>query len=284
LDQSAKHDFNFQKDEDGKYYVQYEYNASETATGRMFPVNQKGYQSLQTLPKESRGLLKAESGCMLIEYDYKNFELSLFQHFYEKIISGGCISMDMPHERICDLLGISPYQYRSFGKTINYAIIYGMNLSSLTTMICEKFPEKEYINTRSILKNYELYDAAETLSYELSKKIVESNGKLFIENGFGRGIKIEKEHALLNNYIQSSAADYVYKKICDILDLFEREKLPSKNKLLLQNHDSILIQLETSIILKRIIPGKIHQIMISSVNNIACEVDMKSGEDWGTLS
>lgn len=284
LEQSTIHDFDFKKDENGGYYVQYEYNASESITGRMFTSNLKGYQPLQTLQKGHRGLLKAEKNCTFIEYDFKSFELSIIKEYYcFQFNSKPSIVLNDPHEEICSLLGIDPIENRAFGKRINYAIVYGMSLNHLVDMVSEKIFLDKYFIVK-IVESYSYYQWSIRLEEYLKVSICEKIlNKKFLRNPFGRLIKIEKEYAMLNNFIQSTACDILYKKIIGIIEIFKESKISEKNKILFQNHDSILIQLENSVIIKTNVIEQINELMQSSVLFFNPKVIMKSGTNWGAL-
>lgn len=287
LEQSPKYDFNFKKDEDGNYYVQYEYNASESLTGRMFPTNLQTYQPLQTLPKEDRYLLKAEKNCTLIEYDYKNFELKIIydtfkNENYSDTVTQIITMPEDPHKEICELLKIDPIKNRSFGKSINYAIVYGMSVEHLVDMILEKFNLDKFFVCNTIT-SYPFYEISKTLKQKIKNKIVDINNKKLIYTITGRLIKFEKEHAVLNNYIQSIASDILYKKIKDILEIFHINKLSKKNKIILQNHDSLLLQIENSVIIKTDIVEQINKVMQEAMFCFSPKVEFKSGTNWGEL-
>lgn len=281
LKQNEKYDFNFQKDENNNYFVQYEYNCTETTTGRMFPINLKGYQALQTLPKEDRNLLNAEKDCILIEFDFKNFEIFILE------CETGMLNSISPHENICNLLGLNAISDREFGKKINYAIIYGNNLDSLTEIIFSYCNNKSKEEIKNILHDYYLISSRDNLT----KAIITKNqyhlqrNKIFLKSG--RLIKFEKYYAILNNYIQGCAADIFYERIQKILNLFQELKLGRKNKILIQNHDSFLLQLELKVIACSDILENIKAIVKKETRNSYFKdlnFTIKTGYNWGEMS
>lgn len=282
LEQSTKYDFPFQRDENNEYFVQYQYSASESVTGRMFPIKTKSYQPLQTLTKEDRFLLKSEKGCIFLEYDYKNFELSLI-HFLYCFFYSFVPAIENPHEYICLELGLDPVKHRQIGKSINYAIVYGMTFSGIVSLVVEHVGIELQQHVENVIQQYPFYNWSKAVGNILEQGKVTIGNGTFIQNGFGRLIKIEKEHALLNNFNQSTAADILYSKVSKIVDVFKHYGLSDKNKILLQNHDSILIQLNIEECSENSIINYIHNCMKEKIGAFEPKIDLKTGYDWGNL-
>lgn len=276
--------------------IKYEYSGSDTATGRIFNINLGNHQSLQTLSKDKRDVLKPEPKCTLIEFDYKSFEFDLLFQLVNKPFD----EQSDPHVNVMnylfdnDLSEIEGYDYRSIGKTINYSFIYGMNLDKVVDIFFQNFFKdmnvKEIDKSLGLIRNgikeklekYELVQVIKNTTDVVMKSYnTDSN---LLTNYFGRFIRIEKTHAILNNYIQSTAADFLYFKIRLILNLFEKSKInQSKNKILLQNHDSILIQLEDHILTNSTVFEEINAIMEASLNNLKGRVKFYYGKNWKKL-
>lgn len=278
--------------------VQYEYNGSDTVTGRIYPINLNKNQSLQTLSKEQRVILNADKNCTFIEFDYKSFEFDILCHLSNITITD---NFD-PHIDVVEYLFGKDFiddeinQYRQLGKKINYSLIYGMNLDKIIDSIVDEFCndedkaeiEKSYIEQiRDFLKlkieNHWIIKAIK----ELTDNIIKNNfnfSNLLLTNHFGRFIRVEKRHAILNNFISSTASDFLYLKIRLIIDLLSKKSVNlKKNKIILQNHDSILLQLENKLIEETDIFETIKEIMEADINGIIGRVRYEYGTNWGKL-
>ena len=81
--------------------------------------------SLQTLSKDKRDILKAEPNCYLIEFDYDAFEYNILLDLL------GIPKTKDPHTDTLKFLGLNVD--RSIGKSINYSSLYG----SSPEKVCE---------------------------------------------------------------------------------------------------------------------------------------------------
>jgi hypothetical protein len=245
-------EFDVRKDKKGKYF-QCEYN--EGLTGRLFPTG----QSLQTLAKEKRDLVIAEEGCYFLEFDFKTFEFNILLDIL------GIEKVDDPHSDVIRYLGLKCE--RQIGKDINYSYLYGMTAER----VCEKIKDQTGIEIDvEILKSYKLFQ--KRLHVDVY------NGILF--NYFGRPIKVEKEYAAFNNFIQSTAADIFFKKFKQVAELLDGDM----NKIILQNHDSLLIQLTSEIISKTDIAQRILEILKTPIKIFTFDIEVKYGKVWSELS
>lgn len=240
------------------------YKGTDKTTGRIFPSGD-GY-SLQTFPHEMRTLVVADEGCYLVEFDYQHFEYSLLGQIIGFNLPGD------PHLELAKLL-FKDESKRPIAKTINYGLLYG---KSLNTMITELINEHKVPYTREeLIKLLEpITKPIEELNQKLQKELEERG---FITNRFGREVFPSKKFACVNNYIQATAADYIIIKIEKIKNYLEG-KYP--NKIVLQNHDSILINLSIKDIEKTDIALDILTILESEENSLVTKVDLKYGTSW----
>lgn len=278
--------------------VQYEYNGSDTVTGRMYPTNLYKNQSLQTLSKEQKIILSADKNCTLIEFDYKSFEFDILC-----ILAGIPIDKNVdPHIDIVkylfgdDIISDDIEGFRITGKNINYSLIYGMRIEKIVDTLIDKFcndEDKEEITKESMsqirdfiqykLENHWIIKAIKKVTDNILENNFNASNNL-LTNYFGRFIRVEKFHAILNNFISSSASDYVYIKMRLIIDLLEKRKLNlKKNKIILQNHDSILLQLEDKIINETDAFETISTIMDADINGLIGRAKYQFGVNWGKL-
>ncbi|MEO6304824.1 MAG: DNA polymerase [Bacteroidia bacterium] len=249
---NVKSDFKLKRDNKGRYY-QSEY--TESLTGRIFA---KG-ESLQTLPKEKRSILVADENCYFLEFDFSAFEFNILLDIY------GIPKTTDPHLDVLAHLNLKVD--RAIGKSINYSHLYGMSAERVVYTM--KVDHNIDINIE-LLKTFPIF--------QRKLNIPINNG--IIKTYFGRPIKIEKEFAALNNYIQGTAVDIFTKKTKEIIKLLPND---DSNKLILQNHDSILIQLNEELINETNIAENILNILKQSINPFSFEVEVKYGKVWSEL-
>jgi hypothetical protein len=234
-----------------KQFIQQGYKGSDKITGRIFASGSSF--SIQTLPALLQPLIIPDEGYLLYEIDYKAFEYNLLAQICN------FKATEDPHEELSIFLFNTPDK-RQEAKGINYSILYGKNIDT----ICKEYPAdnlKEKLTER--LKPLII------LEKQLKKEFEEFG---YILNYYGRKIYPEKKHALINNYIQSIAADIICNKIIEINSI-----LQIGEKILLQKHDSILFQLNKTN------PKFIKQIMEKDVERLNCLVDVTVGTNWGQL-
>lgn len=255
------------KQEEGGYVTQ-QYNGTDKTTGRMYAKG-SGY-SLQTLTENVRQVIVAEKDCYLVEFDYKYFEYGLLQQMCQIPFKGD------PHKNLA-IEHFGDVSYRDIAKGINYGVIYGKSIEA---------------TAREIIQTNKLKHSEEEL-IALLKKIRKPFGKLqkklesdlkengFVINPFGRHIVPEKQWAVMNNYIQSTAADIVIRKLLKIKKFFEDYDL--SNRVVLQKHDSILFNLREIDIEENNIALKLKQILEGSECDLFGKVSCIFGKNWRDL-
>jgi hypothetical protein len=253
--------------------AKYTFSGFYSTTGRIFCSSDFNlWTPIQNIPKAKRDILYADKDCFFIEFDYKSFEFDLLCQIIGEPVR------DDPHTFIYNkLVGLPHIDSRSIGKRINYSFIYGMNEMRLAesiekefTNIEPDFKEKfiERLNAESMIPKIKSFE-------ESIKKNIKGNT---IINFFGRHIHFKKEFAVLNNYIQSTAADFMNNKFLLVSDM-----LDNKNKIILQNHDSILIQLDEHSIESTDIFEEIKNMLRAPISGLSGRIDYKYGRDWGSL-
>jgi len=272
-----------------KYGIKYNYNGSYNVTGRIYATDLDKSQALQSLPKDKKDILNAEENCVLIEYDYKSAEFDILLQLcnikYDE-------ETDLHFKTINQLLKkeiTELYTYdevRSIGKKINYALIYGMELEKVFDTIIYDFKiqdkEVKYEIMNNLL-NWELIEKVEKFKEGLFIEKVDEINKL-LRNYFDRYIKYNKTHAILNNYIQSTVVDLICIKMCKIIKLIRKNKFDRhKNKIILQNHDSILLQLEEDLLKETMIFDEITDIMNEKENDLKGRIRISYGKNWKFL-
>lgn len=244
-------------------YITQKYRGSDKVTGRIYGVN-NGY-SLQTLPKNKRDVVIAEKDCLICEFDYDYFEYSLLSQLVNLPMVGD------PHIAISKL--IFGEEKRDIGKKINYRLLYGQSIDKIINDL-KSYPE---ITTPKDKLKEILIDKIKPitkLSLRLQKEL---KSKGFIENYFDRNITPEKEYACLNNYIQSTAADFVIIKIEKAIELLSNYN--PINKIILQNHDSIVFNLAIEDI-NNGLALEIKNLLEKEENNLTNTITFEYGNNW----
>lgn len=249
-------------------YVYQQYNGTDKTTGRMYSKG-SGY-SIQTLSENIRHIVIAEPECYLVEFDYKYFEYSLLRQICGIPVKGD------PHK----LLAIEFFgdeSHRGAAKIINYGAIYGKSISTLVEELIQ-IPNVNY-NEEELTKR--LGEIMKPFVKFRKKLTTELNENGYVVNPFGRQIVPEKDFAVLNNYIQSTAADLLIRKLLKIRDFLKTTDI--LNRVILQKHDSILFNLRTLDIDETDIALDLKKILETPECNLYGKVSLKYGVNWRDL-
>lgn len=243
-------------------FLKQSYGGLNTVTGRIFP-SSNGF-SLQTLSGKTKNLIQPEADKALVELDFVAFEYKIMAQL------GDLPDSEDPHETLAVEL-FNDAAKRSIAKRINYAILYGARLEPIIKEIAQELElstsEEESLNNSLEQLTIPIKELANVLKQEY-----ETYG--FITNQFNRKVYPKKEHALLNNYISSTAADFLINKLNT---LFKRGY-----RVLLQNHDSILIECSKSTLNDEI--KEVKAILEQAENKIRGVVKVEySLTGWGDL-
>ena len=97
---------------------------------------------------------------------------------------------------------------RDFAKKTNHSIVYGAGKNTIIESL-KNFsnPEEVYLKINEVLEP--ILNSRHSLMNEFKDK-------KYIKNYFGTFVYPQKEYAIYNNYIQSTAADIIAKKIIEI--------------------------------------------------------------------
>ena len=243
-------------------FINQSYGGLNTVTGRIFPPN-NGF-SLQTLSGKTKNIVCSTEDNYLVELDFVAFEYKIMAQL------GDLPDSLDPHETLAINL-FNDKSKRSLAKQINYAILYGAKLAPIIKKIVEELELSK--SEEEALKQSldQLLLPVKELSLVLEQEY-KLNG--YITNHFNRKIYPNKEYALLNNYISSTAADFLINK----LNALFKHKI----KVLLQNHDSILIECSKSNAYNEI--EFVKTILERSENKIKGVVKVEYSEKgWGDL-
>ena len=251
--------------------ARYNYNGFYSITGRIYCSSDK-WTPIQNIPLAKRDMLYAGKGCIFVEIDYKSFEFDILCQ-----IMGHPVYEDPHTKTYDDLVGIPHADSRDIGKAINYSFVYGMNEQRLADTVMNKLGVVPKGFKESFMLKLESNDMIEKLKFLesiLKTRVVDST----VPNFFGRLIHFKKEFAILHNYISSSASDMLYNKMVNIMDL-----LDGQNKIILQNHDSILLQLVEKDIENSDILETILAIMVKPLGGLQGRIEYKYGPNWKNM-
>lgn len=245
------------------------YNGTDKVTGRIYAIS-SGF-SLQTLTKNFKEIIVAEDNCLLLEFDYKYFEYYLLSQIIDFPIDSD------PHSSVSKLI-FGTDEHRDIAKTINYGLLYG---KSLDNTIEELYRDHVIQLSKETLKDklLPIVNAIEIFSDQLIKRLKKEG---YISNYFGRQITPEKIYASFNNYIQSTAADFVIIKIKKLADYLSKKD--PLNRIVLQNHDSILLNLKLEDIENTEMAIEIKALLESPERKLIAKVGLKYGANWKELS
>jgi len=267
------------------------YTQDVTATGRLSSVN----PNLQNIPVRSedgrriRNCFVAEKGKIFVSADYAQFELRLAAALSgdQALIDDFNSGLDIHTKTASDAFHVPieqvTKQQRRAAKVINFGVLYGMSAKGLadaadmTVAEAKSFIDK-YFELRAPIREY----LNNTL--EFGRK----NG--YVETMFGRRrpcpdlnapnflVRSSAERAAANMPIQGTEADLMKKAMLAV-----SQALPRDAKLILQVHDSLIIECNESQ------KDEIMQLLREKMENVAPElpiklaVDATSATNWGDL-
>ena len=267
------------------------YTQNVTATGRLSSVN----PNLQNIPVRSedgrriRNCFVAEKGKIFVSADYAQFELRLAAALSgdQALIDDFNAGLDIHTKTASDAFHI-PFdqvtkQQRRAAKVINFGVLYGMSAKGLadaadmTVAEARDFIDR-YFELRAPIRKY----LDNTL--EFGRK----NG--YVETMFGRRrpcpdlnapnflVRSAAERAAANMPIQGTEADLMKKAMLAV-----DAALPPSAKLILQIHDSLIIECDEAQ------QEEISALLREKMENVAPELPVKLAVDatfasnWGDL-
>lgn len=276
---------------DQNHRIHTTYTQDVTATGRLSSIN----PNLQNIPvrsedgKRIRGCFVAEAGKVFVSADYAQFELRLAAALSndQKLIDDFNAGLDIHTKTAADAFHIPMEQVtkaqRRAAKVINFGILYGMSPKGLSDAADMSFYEakqfiERYFELRAPMRKYldDTLDFGRTHGY--------------VETMFGRRrptpdlgapnhlVRAAAERAAANMPIQGTEADLMKKAMLAV-----DASLPPNAKLILQVHDSMIIECDEEI------ANEVAQILKKAMESVAPElpvklaVDVTTGHDWGEL-
>ena len=275
-------------EEDGRIHSSF--NQTETRTGRISSTE----PNLQNIPvrtdvgRELRKFFVAKEGCVFVDADYSQIELSLLAHvandsgMIEAFKENDDIHRNtaaqvfhMPREMVTPLM-------RSRAKAVNFGIIYGIGAFSLAKNIGVTRKEaEEYIKTYldhfSGVRNY------------MTNVVEHAKETGYVETLFGRrrylpelsssnfNLRSFGERVAMNMPIQGTAADIIKIAMIRVVHRLEKEGL--RARLILQVHDELIVEApeEEAPLVQQLLTEEMEQAIHLSVPMVA---EATIGKTW----
>jgi DNA polymerase-1 len=260
-----------------------------TATGRLSSKN----PNLQNIPvrsalgREVREAFVAKDGYKLVGIDYSQIELRLLAHFSQDkaLMEAFRDGLDIHMQTAIKLFGEDEAKAkRSFAKSINFGLLYGMG--------SKKLSEELNITTtqaKEIMKNY--FEAFPTIKEFLDgvandvKEIgfvetISKRRRIFdYENANGMQ-KASFQRESVNTLFQGSASDLIKLSMNKIDTIIENEKLDAN--MLLQIHDELIFEIKDDKVDE--LSKKFANMMENIIElEVPLECSVSIGRSWGDL-
>ena len=267
------------------------YTQDVTATGRLSSVN----PNLQNIPvrsddgKRIRNCFVAEQGKVFVSADYAQFELRLAAALSgdQQLINDFNAGLDIHTKTAADAFHIPMEEVtkpqRRAAKVINFGVLYGMSPKGLSDATGMSFYEaKQFINR--------YFELRAPMRKYLDNTLDFGRTHGYVETLFGRRrptpdlgapnhlVRAAAERAAGNMPIQCTEADLMKKAMLAV-----DQKLPNEAKLILQVHDSLIIECPENL------AAEIAKLLKETMENVAPDlpvklaVDVTTGHDWGEL-
>lgn len=262
-----------------------------TATGRLSSVS----PNLQNIPvrtgegRRIRTGFVAGSGKKLVSADYSQFELRLAAVLSgdQALIADFNSGVDIHTKTAADVFGVPMSEVtkaqRRAAKTINFGVMYGMSAKGLADAT-----GMGYYEAKKFIDDY--FEVRKPIREYLDKILNQAREQGYVETYYGRRrptpdvksanhiIRQGAERAAQNMPIQGTEADLMKKAMIQV-----DAKLPDDADLILQVHDSLIVECDESQV------EKVSEILQKTMEGIAPELNIKlavevtTGNNWGEL-
>jgi DNA polymerase I len=267
------------------------YSQAVAATGRLSSNN----PNLQNIPiRTERGkqvrkaFIPRDNNFTLLAADYSQIELRLIAEMSgDKEMKASFLRGEDIHRstaaKVFDVaLDKVTREQRSYAKTVNFGIIYGVSAFGLSQQTdLSRTEAKELIET--------YYETYPTLRTFIARQINFAREQGYVETVLGRRrylkninsrnaiVRSADERNAVNAPIQGSAADIIKIAMINIHRIFEKENY--RSKMLLQVHDELVFDIYTKEleILKPLIKNEMENAFKLS---IPLTVDLGEGQNW----
>ena len=275
------------KDKENRIYTSF--LQTGTATGRLSSKN----PNLQNIPVRSelgrtvREAFIAKDGYKLLSIDYSQIELRLLAHFSkdEALMESFNQGLDIHKATAIKLFGEEEAEAkRSYAKSVNFGILYGMGAKKLSDELCISNRE-----AKEIIKAY--FEAFPTIKSFLEK--IQENVKKsgYVETILKRRRIFDYKNATgmqkaaflresVNTVFQGSAADLIKLSMLEAQSYLREEQIDGS--MLLQIHDELIFEIKEEIV--EDISQKLKEIMENIMKlEVPLECSVNIGDSWGKL-
>jgi len=260
-----------------------------TATGRLSSKD----PNLQNIPvrtelgRSVREAFIAKDGYKLLSIDYSQIELRLLAHFSkdQALLDSFSSGIDIHTATAIKLFGEKDAKAkRSYAKSINFGILYGMGAKKLSDEL--KITSKE---AKEIILNY--FKSFPTVQSFLAKIQEDVKRVGYVETILGRRRLFDYKNAngmqkasfmreSVNTVFQGSSADLIKLSMLKIEDYLNREKIDGV--MLLQIHDELIFEIKEEIVDE--VAMKLKDIMENIMTlNVPLVCSVSVGDSWGEL-
>lgn len=260
-----------------------------TATGRLSSKD----PNLQNIPvrsalgREVREAFIAKEGYKLVGIDYSQIELRLLAHFSqdEALVQAFNDGVDIHLATALKLFGEEEAKAkRSFAKSINFGLLYGMGSRKLADEL--KISTKEakeiitnYFRAFPTIENF-LDGIKEDVKVDGYIETIEKRRRVFDYANANGMQKASFERESTNTLFQGSAADLIKLSMIEIDKVIENEQLDAK--MLLQIHDELIFEIKEE--LADELGNKFATIMKNIKElYVPLECSISIGDSWGEL-
>lgn len=276
---------------DKNHRIHTTYTQDVTATGRLSSIN----PNLQNIPvrsedgKRIRECFIAEPGKSFVSADYAQFELRLAAALSgdQQLIDDFNSGLDIHTKTASDAFNIPmelvTKNQRRAAKVINFGVLYGMSAKGLADAADMSFRE-----AKAFIENY--FELRAPIREYLDKTLEQGRTRGYVETYYGRRrptpdlaapnflVRSAAERAAANMPIQGTEADLMKRAMIEV-----DKALPDGAKLILQIHDSLIIECDDNQVdkISTILREKMEQVEPKLQVKLA--VDVTVGKNWGEL-
>ncbi len=276
-------------DAEGRIHTTFTQNV--TATGRLSSLN----PNLQNIPvrteegKRIRMGFVAPDGRVLVSADYSQFELRLAAILAgdQALIDDFNAGIDIHTKTAAEAFHV-PFEevtkaQRRAAKVINFGVLYGMSVKGLADAAKMSVTE-----AKKFIDNY--FELRAPIKRKLEEILKQARERGYVETYYGRRrptpdvkssnflIRQAAERAAQNMPIQGTEADLMKRAMINV-----DRALPEGAELVMQVHDSLMVECDESI------AEKVSDVLKREMEKVAPELKIKlavevtAGKNWGEL-
>lgn len=262
-----------------------------TATGRLSSVG-PNLQNIPVRTEEGKAIRRgfvAGAGKKLVSADYAQFELRLAAVLAgdEKLMRDFNAGVDIHTKTAAEVFGVKMEKVttaqRRAAKVINFGVLYGMSAKGLADAA-----EMSFGAAKQFIEDY--FALRKPIREYLDMILKQARELGYVETYFGRRrptpdvksanfiVRTGAERAAMNMPIQGTEADLMKRAMIKV-----QERLPETAKLILQVHDSLIVECEESIV------EEVKKILRETMEGVAPELKVKLavevtvGNNWSEV-